>query len=87
MHASWMLVSFLKLSFNPSSPFWANEQDNAGDTHDHFHVLDAAFVDDQAIILVANGHWVLSRAISLLLDILTDVFGKFRLEINGQGEN
>jgi len=61
----------LKLRFNTSRRFWCSGNEHVGGSHgscknddDEHNVLDASFVDDQPIILIANGPWVLRARLS-----------------------
>eukprot|EP00973_Karenia_brevis_P055075 7656627-Karenia_brevis.AAC.1 len=46
------------------------------------HVVDAAFVDDEAVVLVARTPQLLDAAIDIALDALVDIFDCLHLELN-----
>ena len=62
----------------PSGPFWHPES-GADDMED---ILDAAFVDDEAMAFIAASPRLLDRAMSVLLQTVTSVFQALHLEIN-----
>ena len=61
-------------------PFWADEYaDSPGAPHE---VVEASFVDDTAMALIASSPKALDDAIAALLDIDTEFFHRFALNIN-----
>jgi hypothetical protein len=73
------------LTVKASSSFWATDHNESGPGyHD---ILDATFVDDQCVILVASSPECLDRAIKILLRVIVNVFSVFALDINwGRGK-
>ena len=63
-----------------SSPFWHTKCGEGIECADNF--IDAAFVDDEAIVLIVSSPRVLQRAIQVLSNVLPDTFRRFRLDIN-----
>ena len=66
-------------------PFWtklvgASETPPANEPCEH--VVDATFVDDEAIILVTRSPRILMRSLMRVLDVLVQTFKKFQMEIN-----
>ena len=74
------------LPSKPSSrkivPFWAFD----GTSHESYlhETVEATFVDDSAIALVASSPKALVKAITTLLETLTSTYTKFALKINFQ---
>ena len=76
----------LRLNFH-RGPFWASESEyDSGDAaqQSSTHVIDATFVDDECIILIAKSPRVLFRAIRILLDMchgyVLEIFSWHKLE-------
>lgn len=61
-------------------PFWAHCPEQYK-TQDH-EVVEATFVDDEALALVASSPKALDKAIGMLLEIVTEVFEQFLLKIS-----
>ena len=73
------------LTVKASSSFWATDHNESGPGH--HDILDATFVDDQCVILVASSPECLDRAIKILLRVIVNVFSVFALDINwGRGK-
>ena len=71
-----------KVSFRvrvPDGAFWAEACENNTDTED---VVDAAFVDDECLVLLASSPRALDLAIEVLLRTLVVTFRKLHLAIN-----
>ncbi|CAK0829298.1 unnamed protein product, partial [Prorocentrum cordatum] len=63
----------------PAGAFWAEPDEN---NHDTEPVIDAAFVDDEAVGLLSTSAGALNSAIEAFLRMLTSVFSKLYLDIN-----
>jgi len=61
------------------SQFWTLETDETAE--DRF-MVDAVYVDDEALVLLSKSPKALAVAMESLLDILTSVFSSFHLGIN-----
>ncbi|CAK0907096.1 unnamed protein product [Prorocentrum cordatum] len=69
----------------PDAPatFWADVGPPSTEQED---IVDAAFVDDEVVILLSESPAALARAVDALHGIITDAFGAFHLEVNwGKG--
>jgi hypothetical protein len=81
----------LKIRFDPSSPMWSDiagtiHCDNEGRADDEGEVtkeaIEATFVDDEALVIIAPSPAKLDIAIDKLLSIISEVFEAFALTIN-----
>ena len=81
LHARLRAASITLRLRRYDAPFWS--QDAAADSeYVEEDIIDAAFVDDEAIILTASSPKALMKAVRILLDILPDTFQRFRPEIS-----
>jgi len=65
----------------PNEPFW-KEQSAPRPDDNMQDVVDATFVDDECIILIASSPRTMEKAIDILLDTVIEVFGQSHLRIN-----
>jgi hypothetical protein len=65
----------------PSGPFWEPPDEQNVDFES---VVDVAFVDDEAIVILARNAGLLDKAMRIVLEVLTEVFGNLHLELNWQ---
>jgi hypothetical protein len=65
-----------------STEFWNGQSSDAGDAEDDTPIVDAAFVDDECIMLTASSPRALDIAINTLLKVIVRVYSILRLEIN-----
>ena len=63
----------------PGEAFW---QTADPDNEDCDNVVDAAFVDDECVVLVARTAATLDTAINSLLIVLVDIFSVLHLQVN-----
>ena len=63
----------------PDGPFWASPR---ADTTETESLLDAAFIDDEALAIMARTPQILDDHIDQLLNIIFDVFEKLHLKLN-----
>ena len=69
----------LRLKYS-KGPFWASQFSHQNPCEQS--VIDATFIDDEAIALVSASPRAFRDAIKILVEILPDTFRKFRLQIN-----
>ena len=63
----------------PREAFWTTDDDT---TQPDREIVDAAFVDDESVMLLSRSPKALSLAIDILLEIIYDTFSGFHLDIN-----
>ena len=63
----------------PREAFWSTDDDT---TQPDREIVDAAFVDDESVMLLSRSPKALSLAIDILLEIIYDTFSSFHLDIN-----
>ena len=80
LHARLLEANIILKVRSCNGPFW--HPDLTGSDHVDDNVIDAAFVDDEAVVLIARTPRLLQRAIKILLDVLPETFRRCKLEIN-----
>ena len=65
---------------SPTNAFW---DFNESDFNDDTDLVDATFVDDEAIALIASSPAALQTAITILLEIISFTFADFILQLIG----
>ena len=64
----------------PASPFWSQTEPTF--EQEDTHILDAAFVDDESLTIVAQSGSTLDKAIDIMLAHVWTVFEDAHLDIN-----
>ena len=72
------IVLIIKSADN--KPFWSDVP--SSQRTDEHEVVEATFVDDEALVLVASSPKSLDKAINCLLEAVTEVFERFLLKMN-----
>ncbi|CAE8732350.1 unnamed protein product [Polarella glacialis] len=71
----------LVLRFKPCGPIWQDDS-STQDAHVEQEIVEATYVDDEALLLSASSPSLLDKAIDVLFDCLLQCFTRFSLKIN-----
>lgn len=72
LHARLLEANIVLKVWSCNGPFWY--PDWTGSDHVDDNVIDAVFVDDEAVVFIARTPRLLQRAIKILLDVLPETF-------------